>query len=254
LAQYEFSFSLFWIILILVFVPLLSRLGLWQLERAEEQKQALAEIEQASAMPPAPLDALQSAQLAPLTRVEVSGDMDWAHQFLLGNQVHNTIEGYEVLTPLIRPSGEAILVSRGWIPATPGKTPDLSVPEALRGEKTIIGLAVSPKPRLAKFQRDILMESKDYQALNADPSLAKWPIVIQEEEFKTMSSLLGYELIPRILQPEAELEYAYISIRKQTVRSPAINYGYAAQWFGMAILLICAALFLNRRNIKQEMA
>ena len=61
---------------------------------------------------------------APLTqmplyqRVSLTGRYDAAHQFLLDNSIHDGMDGYEVLTPLLRHAAAAVLVDRGWVPFT----------------------------------------------------------------------------------------------------------------------------------------
>ena len=111
--------------------------------------------------------------------------------------------------------------------------------------QAITGLAVIPPARLADFQREILEKSADYEPLNLNPDLADWPEMILEENFSDLSRLLGLELIPRVLQPQDDLAYGYTRVWKPAARGPAVNYGYAAQWFGMAVLLLGAMMFLN---------
>ena len=64
-----------------------------------------------------------------------------------------------------------------------------------------------------------------------------------------MSDLLGLELVPRVLQPES-IDFGYTKIWKPKARGPAVNYGYAAQWFGMAIALVFVVFFLNSQRYR----
>ncbi len=251
IARYEFSLNLAWLIPVLILVPILIRLGVWQLDRANERQTARDELVSVMQQKPLPINEFDlTPSHEKLAHLTVSGVFDWSKQFLLENQVHNTVTGFEVLAPLTYSSGRAILVSRGWIPASPGKKPDVSVTAGIARAQSVAGLAVIPESRLSDYQRDILRKSSDYKPSNTEPNNAKWPVIITEEDFATMSSLLELELVPRILQPQQDLSYAYRRVWQPSLRGPAVNYGYAAQWFGMAILLIGVMLWANTKRAR----
>lgn len=247
----EISLSLFWILLLVIFVPLLLRLTFWQLERAEERKLAQIQFQKSIARPPLPIDDPSLLSQEKYVRTQVDGAFDWSRQFILTNQVHNTVAGYEVLTPLIYSDGKAILVSRGWLPPSPGKVPNLRPPTDEFDKLSVTGLAVKPAPRMASYQRDIAMQSGDYELGNTDPALASWPVFIEEENFEQMASLLELELIPRVLQPD-DNKFSYMRVWQPSSRSPTVNYGYAAQWFGMMLLLVGTAIYMNTKRIAQD--
>lgn len=251
-AYFEFSLSLWWITLVIILVPLLIHLGLWQLDRARERKQAQIDLAEVLTQAPVSIDDTRvndkGQSLLPMV---IKGELDWSRQFLLQNQVHNTVSGYEILVPLIYAPGKAILLSRGWLPPSPGKKPDLSPPSNIDRTQKITGIAVIPPPRLAKFQHEILEKSADYKPLNLDPNLADWPVSILEEDFEKLSTLLQLELTPRVLQTQDDLAYGYTRVWKPSARGPAVNYGYAAQWFGMALVLLGAMVRLNlKKNVR----
>lgn len=250
--EYQFTLTLGWLIAIVVLVPILLRLSLWQLQRAEERHQAQAELKSVMTQAPIAIDDLELTQEQTLVRVTVTGEYDWSRQFLLANQVHNTVSGYEVLTPLKYAPNKAVLVSRGWIPKSPNKTPDLSPPANLAKNLTVQGLAVIPGARLSEYQREILEKTIGFEEMNDNPQLAKWPVIIQEEDFAKLSSLLKLELLPRVIQPQQDLSYGYRRVWQPSLRGPTINYGYAAQWFGMAVLLIAVMLWINTRREQGE--
>ncbi len=251
--RFEFSLSLWWILLVLIFVPLLARLGLWQLDRAAEREQAMKNLAVVLTQPPVSITDMEiNDREVSLVRTEVKGEIDWSRQFLLENQVHNTVSGYEVLVPMVFAPGQAILVSRGWLPPSPGKKPNLSPPQGMSSRQAVKGFAVIPPPRLADFQREILDKSGDFRVLDVNPEHAQWPVLIQEEDFPKLSALLQLELVPRVLQSAQDLPYGYARVWKPAARGPAVNYGYAAQWFGMALLLIGAMIGVNLRRIKHR--
>ena len=249
-GAYEFTLTFGWLLTLLVTLPLLARLGFWQLERAGERQQARDDLDKVMAQAPVNLGSIQDSDTdAKMVRVLASGKLDWSRQFLLENQVHNTVTGYEVLVPLIYEPGKAILLSRGWIPSTPGDKPNLTQPDKVASDAEITGLAVIPKARLSDYQRDILKQTKGYREMNDNPQLADWPVIIPEEDFTVLASLLELELMPRVLQPQQDLEYGFRRVWQPSLRGPAVNYGYAAQWFGMIVLLLGLMVWFNTRRV-----
>lgn len=242
-AGWELSLSLAPILSLLLALPLLIKLGVWQLDRAAQRQQALHAVEQIRSEPPVAASDPRLLELgSPYVHTELQGDLDWSRQFLLDNQVHNTVAGFEVLTPIVFESGRAILLSRGWIPPTLRGKPDLSPPETGPLENTTLkGLAVVPPPRLTAVQKTINAKKA------ADPADAQWPIVIVEEDFAKMSEQLGLELVPRVLQPES-IDFGYAQIWQPVRRGPLLNYGYAVQWFAMALLLLGGVIYFNLRR------
>jgi cytochrome oxidase assembly protein ShyY1 len=125
------GFSLFTIFMLVLFV----RLGLWQFGKLKVRRDSNAVIIANQAAKPAGYQDIVAA-IGPGRKVgaglewrtvEVTGHWDYAHQVLLRNRTYNSVDGYEVITPLEPASGPALLVNRGWIaqgassaaPATP---------------------------------------------------------------------------------------------------------------------------------------
>ncbi len=246
LAGWELSLSLIPILALLLLFPLLIKLGIWQLDRAAQRQQALDTVETIRQGPHVPAtDSRLNDADERYIRIQIEGNIDWSRQFLLDNQVHNTVAGYEVLTPVVFAPGRAMLLSRGWLPPTLGKKPDLSPPKPFSSESTLVtGLAVVPPPRLTATQK-MIMASRTTPSTAVDVAGdVDWPVLIQEEDFAKMSELLGLELVPRVLQPDA-IDFGYSRVWQPVRRGPAVNYGYAAQWFGMALLLLGCVIRFN---------
>ena len=92
---------------------LLSGLGLWQLDRAEQKRQLLDRYEVKAGTERirlgAPMEVDGALRYQP---AEVQGVMDTRHQFLLDNKVDQGRVGYHVLTPVrIAHSRSAVLVT-----------------------------------------------------------------------------------------------------------------------------------------------
>jgi cytochrome oxidase assembly protein ShyY1 len=128
-------------------------LGNWQLSRYQERAAINERIDAASARPPVALETVlptptagpgTAGELPPAatawTRVETTGRFDTDNVILVRNRTVNSRVGFEVVVPLIRGDGNALLVNLGWIPPAAGGAiaqPDL--PEIPAGEVTVIG-------------------------------------------------------------------------------------------------------------------
>jgi cytochrome oxidase assembly protein ShyY1 len=112
-------------LLTLTFLLLFIRLGIWQLSRLHERRSSNAIISANLAAPPASYpDIVAGAAGAAVPvvttalewrQVEITGRWDAAHQVLLRNRTFESVDGYEVITPLQPASGPALLVDRGWV-------------------------------------------------------------------------------------------------------------------------------------------
>ncbi|MGS2723477.1 SURF1 family protein [Porticoccus sp. GXU_MW_L64] len=215
------------LLLAALLLPVLLYLGNWQLGRANEKRQILAQLETRSALPPVPLEQLLGEPETRYRQAQTSGSFDNRHSFLLDNRVRDSRPGYEVITPFYTNSGHWILVNRGWIsaPRMRSELPDIPRTE---GEVSIRGTIYSP-----------LEKTPDHYSLRTE-----WPKVIQNIHFANMSDNLNHPL-PEItlrldnVQPGA-LRTGWSAINVQ----PEKHTAYAVQWFAMALaLLILTTLF-----------
>jgi cytochrome oxidase assembly protein ShyY1 len=123
-------------LLTLMFLTLFIRLGIWQLSRLHERRSSNAVISANLAAAPAPYADIVAAALAhPVITpalewrsIEITGRWDLGHQVLLRNRTFESVDGYEVITPIQPASGPALLVDRGWVQqgstsAAPASTP-----------------------------------------------------------------------------------------------------------------------------------
>src|SRR5690349_23833143 len=111
-------------------------LGRWQWGRYELRTAINNRIDASATAAPVPL----TDGTPEWTRVTVSGQYDAAQEILIRNRTVDGRVGFEVLTPLVQSSGEAVLIDRGWVPPSPaGLTASPTVGSAPTGLITIIG-------------------------------------------------------------------------------------------------------------------
>jgi surfeit locus 1 family protein len=97
-----------------------ASLGLWQLRRLDERRAFNSSVERAVGSAPIPLSralahADDPSDLA-YRRVSLSGTYDPEREVVVFGRTLEGRTGSEVLTPLVRTDGVAVMVDRGWVP------------------------------------------------------------------------------------------------------------------------------------------
>lgn len=128
--------------LVVVLVITFVELGRWQLRRHDERAALNVQVAASLDRAAVPVDELLvvGAPLDPTDewrRVEVVGRYDAGHELLVRNRPYDGSIGYEVLTPLVTPEGNALLVNRGWVPAGETASDAPAVPPPPAGEVAI---------------------------------------------------------------------------------------------------------------------
>jgi cytochrome oxidase assembly protein ShyY1 len=128
-------------------------LGRWQLHRYQERTEINDRIhagESGATIPvehllplPSPVPGTtgpEPAADAAWRRVTATGTYDTAHELLVRGRTVDGSVGFEIITPLVREDGTAVLVDRGWVPPAPqGPTALPQVPAAPTGTVTVTG-------------------------------------------------------------------------------------------------------------------
>lgn len=202
-------------------MALFIRLGFWQLDRAEQKRELLAQYEvgQRSQVEITPQNA---DRLSRYQRVRVSGHYDASHQILLDNMPsHTGRPGYRVLTPLQSSAGW-LLVDRGWLPlgATRSVLPDISVGDA---DRHLTG-TFDALPRAG-----LQLADKPFDAS------APWPRVLSFPLQSALEQQLGRKLMPGVLLLDASQPDGYERVWEAHLGfKPERHIGYAVQWFALA--------------------
>lgn len=237
-------------VVFLVLLPILLALGCWQLDRAAFKQAKAATIASRANLPPLSQKKLTAqylnhsqttADYRPLAyhRIVLFGHYDNQHQILLDNKIFNRRVGFDVLTPFIlQNSQHAVLVNRGWIPKFTGKSQNhhLNHPtiKPVTEPQQIQGLIIPPP-------------SKTF-VLPHTPRAIHWPWVVQAIDNKKISAALGYPVysFTILLAPDNTHGFAYRGFTNPI--SPQKHFGYAFQWFALALTLVIIYLVLNVRR------
>ncbi|HHX81904.1 MAG TPA: SURF1 family protein [Pseudomonadaceae bacterium] len=239
LGKFRFDWKL--TLMVLLMLPLLLRLGFWQLAR-EDEKRALQEMYEARlAQVPESLEEAAERSDMQYLPVLIQGSYDNERYFLLDNRIHRGRVGYEVISPFTTVSGGVVFVNRGWIAAT-GDRQQLPEPAAVNGVVTIDGLVHVPLGDAL-----ILGESEPGEG---------WPKVVQEVEVPMLARLWevaeGGMLFPYSVrlgpQTAGVLERNWTLIST----SPEKHRGYAVQWFAMALALVLLYGYYSCRHREDD--
>jgi cytochrome oxidase assembly protein ShyY1 len=206
----------------LVLVPLMTGLGFWQLQRADEKAALAARWEARQRQDPVPLAELevQDGDALPYRRVSLQGQFSERY-FLLDNSTRKGRFGYEVLSVFEGVSG-AVLVNRGWLAGDPAR---LSLPDVppVAGEVTVTGhVYVAPGAPYLLAEQQLA---------------AGWPKVIQAVEMDKLVAAVGSEVFPYPIRQDSGQAGALATDWQVVNVSPEKHHAYAVQWFTMAAVL-----------------
>ncbi len=221
-------------------LPIFISLGFWQLHRAEEKKTIQAELSARTKMPAIELDKIHGdIKHYQYRKLTAQGHYDTKHQFLLDNKFHNHQVGYQVITPLIIPKqNKVLLINRGWIPAGRDrrKLPSL---KPLPGLQNITGMISIPG------------ESFTLAKNNMDSIAGKqWPIRIEALDLKMIARVLAKPVYPFVVMLAPDAKHGFVRQWQFVVSKPEKHIGYAIQWFAFAIILLILFVVLNCKRVR----
>lgn len=204
------------------------RLGLWQLDRLEERRQNNQAVAAKLEQPVIDLTA-GTDPTTDLTyrRLRARGTLDAAHEILLSNRSYSGQAGVHLVTPLrIEGTGSAILVDRGWIPASQAGEDERRA-FLLRGPIDVSGIG-----RPSQAEPSI--------ALLADPTAAPGSASLLQWRFLHVPSIqqqVPYELLPVVLEATEPIGGQTLpKLQTELDLSEGSHMSYAIQWFAFAII------------------
>lgn len=218
---------------LLLLLPLLIGLGVWQLDRAAQKRELFEQFE-ADAGAALSINRVHEIDTSALrySNASVTGRYDGAHQFLLDSMTHAGRVGYHVLTPLRLPDARRnVIVNRGWVPAgaTRDDLPEVPVEANLRELGGRIALPPRPGIRLEQTPAEG----------------GGWPQVMFYPTIETLETRLGYPLENYFVLLAPGEPDGFVREWRPDVPGPATHIGYAVQWFALALALLIIYVVLN---------
>jgi cytochrome oxidase assembly protein ShyY1 len=214
-------------------VSLFGALGQWQLGKGLAKQRMAAAMADREAEPEIISAALGAPHGLDVRRARATGTWLTGQQMLLDGQSNQHRPGYRVWTPLLLPDETAVLVDRGWIPHDRGGF-DAAAPI---GQATVTGaLRALPQPGLR------LEGTVNCPADKAFPAVVLYPT---GEE---LECLLSRPVIAGLLLLDADAPGGFVREWTDFGFPPARHYGYAAQWFALALAAVVIFVAVNRRR------
>ncbi len=206
-----------------------ARLGVWQLDRAEQKVALQSAIDERRDLP-----ALEQAQLAVTEaalaeqvhrQVTLRGHWQPDHTIFLENRQMAGQPGFFVLTPFTLGDGSSVVVQRGWIPRDPHDRASASAPEVPAGEVSLTGRIAPPPARLFEFDgaaAGAIRQNLDLVAFALETRLTLRPL--------------------SVLQLSDDPDPGRAPALRRDWPRPATDvhkhYGYAFQWFALSALTV----------------
>jgi surfeit locus 1 family protein len=220
-----------WITLAAVGMTLLTaRLGVWQLDRAE-QKLALERTQTEQAQRPVLVgDELprRPEAVEPLLqrRAELQGRWIADATVALDNRPMGGRPGFYIVTPLALADGTAVLVQRGWIPRDAQDRTSLAPFTTPADAVTVAGRIAPRVPRLYELGdagTGVVRQNLDTEAFSLERGLRLRPwVLIQEAAAKHPGS------------PPDGLQRDWPPVARGIDK----HHGYAFQWFALSALTL----------------
>lgn len=222
----------------IVVVVVCVLLGMWQLDRLEGRREANARYAAGLASPARPLETLLASD-EPLAyrRAVATGTYDTEHEVILYGRALDGRPGNHMLTPLVLPSGRAVVVDRGWVPFEidePGDERAAPPP----GEVEVTGTLFAPQPGGAGEvqpgeRRVTTMRSVDLEAYARDVPYELEPWFLQLSTPAPAGDGLPVPEPPPDLSDGPHLSYAF-------------------QWFAFGTIAAIGYVVLLRRGWREE--
>lgn len=219
---------------VLVLVPVMTGLGFWQLQRAEEKRELAEGFAAREVQAPTALDELWETDADALAYlpVRVDGAFVPGADLLLDNRTRGGRFGYEALGVVALDEGGYALVNRGWIAGDAARRELPEVPE-VSGKVSLTG--------------HIYVPPGDPYLLAEQQFEKGWPLVMQAIEMDklrpVLAGRLSGEVFPYSVRLDADAPGA-LAVEWQVINvSPQKHLGYAVQWFTMAGVLFLFFVF-----------
>ena len=202
---------------VVTLLPVVTGLGLWQLERAEEKRR----FEEAYLDRLASLPVVPGEKLVDFQRLRLAGRFEQDRDFLLDNQTWQGQVGYGVISSFLTSDGQRWLVNRGFLAGGNDRERLPAVQTPLE-PAVIVGVVWPELGLLPMFAEDLWA--------------AGWPKRIQRFEVARMAALLA-DARPVEIRLEAGQPGVLTPAPLEMNMPETKHTGYAVQWFGLAAAL-----------------
>lgn len=229
-GRFDFRLQPLALLLTLAAFSLLIKLGLWQLQRADDKTEMLQQAEQMALAADVSGQALFSGDDVEHGRYHQTGVLQFEFAMLLDNRSFEGRPGYHVIVPF-QPHQQSglVLVNIGWLPMGQDRR---TLPEVLPIEKE-----VQIAGRLKSLAKQTLVLSEQIQ-----PVQPRFPLRVQKVDPKWIEDWSGQDVAPWLVLLDEDLDWGYPRKWQLATMPVEKHIGYAVQWFGLALVLLVIAV------------
>jgi len=213
------------------------RLGWWQVDRGNEKQALLAQFA-AGTRATVDVAGVDLDSLARYQHVRIAGHYLPQQQLLIDNMPSAIgTPGYRVLTPFARADGRGLLlVDRGWVPLGASR-------------QVMPDIAVDARPREVSGRLDNLPVPGVRIGQAGVAGDRRWPRVLLFPTVSDIEQSLGTRVAARIVLLDADLPDGYEREWRPAIGfGPERHFGYALQWFALAVTAVVAFVAMNLRR------
>jgi surfeit locus 1 family protein len=226
-----------------IMLLLCIKLGMWQYNKADTkrslQTQLTARLSEPAVALPVKITGLESWRYK---RVQFAGQYDTRYQLLLDNQVHNTVAGFHVFTPMqVEGSNTYVLVNRGWVPRKAAKVGEMPQPPAIE----------TPQGR-QQIEGDIGLPASKFFTMDTPPAAdGKWQQVWQNLDMARYAKSVPFAVQPFVVRLDKSSQAGgFVRDWPPPGERVTMHLGYAYQWFGFALTLLVIYIVLNIKKVE----
>ena len=210
-------------------------LGVWQINRGYEKRELENTFSFQQSYPVEEITYNLDSKINLYRNISIRGRF-LQNLFYLDNKIYDGKPGVVVLSPFELEDGSAIIVSRGWVEMQDRQNfMKIETPNEIM---SIVGTLRPPSSGLT-LSNDTTLKLDDNFFL------------IQSLAIKEMEEIVGINFMPFVLELSDLSPAAFMSIWKPINLSSYRHFGYAAQWFGLSLVIVLGVfVYLYRGKSK----
>jgi surfeit locus 1 family protein len=219
--------------------------GFWQLRRLDERQTRNALIEARGDGPVHPLDEVLSVGADPAEAeavryrpVAVVGEYEADSDVVVRNRTYEGQPGSWLLATLRLDSGDAVVVSRGWIPATGAQEP---TPEML----------APPGPVVVEGTLETTQERGRFGSTDPDEGVLQRVARVDVERLADQIDGSTYPAWIQVRQERPDVADLPVPVEPPDL-SEGSHFSYAMQWFTFATIALLGYPLVLRRVARQK--
>ena len=219
------------LIFAIIFVPITISLGFWQLDRAQEKKEIIANYDKLLTSEPVSLNTKSTYKnWQPVTTMGRFKDT----VIFEDNAILSGRAGFKIYHLFENGDGSYVFVHRGFIERNMIKNnlPQIDMP---KGKQSLKGSVLIKQDN--SFVQDIEeSDARIIQEFNIERLINKFPI------------LKDRYLHPFLFNLDIRDKNKFLAIEKPVNMTASKHIGYAIQWFGLCLALIILTIYAYRRK------